>query len=211
MCDGQGRPVILLLSEGQMSDHRGAALMLASLPRAKELLGDKGYDSNRFRDTLTERGIIPCIPSSKSRKVPLPYDKALYRQRHRIENMFGRLKDWRRIAMRYDRCAHTFMSAICLAAAVLFWINESRPQALLPDVPPLAETLPGFDAVFWQGLFVPVGTPEWVIARLSEALRTATEDPELRAAMAAQGVAAETGDAATLRRLLVDTLRCGGS
>ena len=99
--------------------------MLPSLPRAKEMLGDKGYDSNRFRDALTERGIAPCIPSSKSRKVPIPYDKALYRQRHRIENMFGRLKDWRRIAMRYDRCAHTFMSAICLAATILFWINGS--------------------------------------------------------------------------------------
>ena len=49
----------------------------------------------------------------------------LYRQRYRIENMFGRPKDWRRIAMRYDRCAHTFMSAICLAAAILFWINEA--------------------------------------------------------------------------------------
>ncbi|MGY4799872.1 transposase [Teichococcus aerofrigidensis] len=67
----------------------------------------------------------PCIPSSRSRKLPIPYDKALYRQRHRIENMFGRLEDWRRIAMRYDRCAHTFMSAICLAATTLFWINEA--------------------------------------------------------------------------------------
>ena len=75
-----------------MSDHRGAALMLPSLPRAKEMLGDKGYDSNRFREALTERGIQPCIPSSKSRKIPIPYDKTLYRQRHRIENMFGRLK-----------------------------------------------------------------------------------------------------------------------
>jgi transposase len=108
-----------------MSDNKGAALMLSSLPRAKQLLGDKGYDSNRFRQALTERGIEPCIPSSRSRKIPIPYDKTLYRQRHRIENMFGRLKDWRRIAMRYHRCAHTFMSAICLAATVLFWINES--------------------------------------------------------------------------------------
>ena len=107
-----------------MSDHRGAALMLPSLPRAKELLGDKGYDSNRFREALVERGIAPCIPSSKSRKVPLPYDMALYRQRHRIENMFGRLKDWRRIAMRYDRCAHTFFSAITLAATVIFWLGQ---------------------------------------------------------------------------------------
>jgi putative transposase len=72
----------------------------------------KGYDSNRFRRALIERGIEPCIPSSKSRKVPIPYNRALYRQRHPIENMFGHLKDWRRIAMRYDRCAHTFMSAI---------------------------------------------------------------------------------------------------
>jgi putative transposase len=108
-----------------MSDHRGAALMLPSLPQAKELLGDKGYDSNRFRQALASRGITPCIPSSRSRKVPILYDKTLYRQRHHIENMFGRMKDWRRIAMRYDRCAHTFMSAICLAATVIFWINES--------------------------------------------------------------------------------------
>jgi putative transposase len=117
--------VVLLLSEGQMSDHKGAALMLSSLPRTKLLIGDKGYDSNRFRQALAARGITPCIPSSRSRKLPIPHDKTLYRQRHRIENMFGRLKDWRRIAMRYDRCAHTFMSAVCLAATVLFWINES--------------------------------------------------------------------------------------
>jgi transposase len=44
-------------------------------------------------------------------------DAALYKQRHRIENMFAKLKDWRRVAMRYDRCAHTFFSAICIAAA----------------------------------------------------------------------------------------------
>jgi putative transposase len=117
--------VALLLSEGQMSDHKGAALMLPSLPEAKDLIGDKGYDSNRFRQALAARAIAPCIPSTRSRKVPISHDKTLYRQRHRIENMFGRMKDWRRIAMRYDRCAHTFMSAICLAATVLFWINES--------------------------------------------------------------------------------------
>jgi len=46
----------------------------------------------------------------------------LYRQRHRVENMIGRLKDWRRVATRYDRCAHTFFSAICIAAIVTFWL-----------------------------------------------------------------------------------------
>ena len=112
----------LLLTEGQMSDHKGAALLLPALPAARELLGDRGYDSNRFRTALLERGITPCIPSTRSRKIAMPYDKTLYRQRHRIENAFSRLKDWRRIAMRYDRSAHTFFSAICIAATVTFWL-----------------------------------------------------------------------------------------
>jgi transposase len=113
---------VLLLSEGQMSDHKGAKLMLDVLPSASSLLGDKGYDSNWFRKALADRGIKPCIPPTKSRKQPIGYDKRLYRQRHRIENMFGKRKDWRRIATRYDRCAHTFFSAICIAATVIFWL-----------------------------------------------------------------------------------------
>ncbi len=118
--------MVLLLTEGQASDHRGAALMLHKLTPARELIGERGYDSGRFRAELAARGIAPCIPSTRSRKVPIPHDATLYRQRHRIEIMFGRLKDWRRIAMRYDRCAHTFFSAITLAATVIFWLdNES--------------------------------------------------------------------------------------
>ena len=112
----------MMLSEGQMSDHTGAALMVDALPEAAELLGGKGYDSNDFREALVKRGIEPCIPSSRSRKVPLPCDAVLYKQRNRIERMFGKLKDWRRIATRYDRCAHTFFSAICIAATVTFWL-----------------------------------------------------------------------------------------
>lgn len=115
----------MLLSEGQMSDHRGAGLLLDVLPRAAVLIGDKGYDSRRFRDALAERGTSTCIPSSRSRKIPIPHDKALYRTRHKVENLFARLKDWRRIATRYDRCAHTFMAAITIAAIMIFWINES--------------------------------------------------------------------------------------
>tara|TARA_R110002096_G_C14235379_1_gene692303 strand:- start:15 stop:410 length:396 start_codon:yes stop_codon:yes gene_type:complete len=124
VCDGQGRPIVLLLSEGQMSDYKGAALMIDALPKAKSLLGDKGYDADWFRQALQERGITPCIPSKSNRKAPPEYDKLLYRDRHKIENMFGKLKDWRRIHTRYDRCAHTFMSAIAIAAIVIFWINQ---------------------------------------------------------------------------------------
>jgi transposase len=122
VCDGQGRPLIMLLSEGQMSDYKGAALMIEALPPATQLLGDKGYDADWFRQALAERGITACIPSKSNRKKPIEHDRVLYRQRHKIENMFGRLKDWRRIHTRYDRCAHTFMSAICIAAAVIFWL-----------------------------------------------------------------------------------------
>ena len=93
------------------------------LPKAKELLADRGYDADWFRKALLEKGIAPCIPSRKTRKIPVEYDKDLYKQRHKIENMFGRIKDWRRIAMRYDRCAHTFFSAICIAAVVIFYLN----------------------------------------------------------------------------------------
>ncbi len=107
-----------------MSDHRGARLVLDALPPASTLIADRGYDSNGFREALLEKGIEPCIPSSRSRKVLIPHDKALYRQRHKIENMFARLKDWRRIATRYDRCAHTFFSAICIAATVAFYLNQ---------------------------------------------------------------------------------------
>lgn len=112
----------MLLSEGQMSDYKGAALMMGALPSAKHMLADRGYDADWFRDALTARGITPCIPSKANRKVPILHDKDLYRQRHKIENMFGKLKDWRRIATRYDRCAHTFFSAIAIAAAVIFWL-----------------------------------------------------------------------------------------
>lgn len=113
----------MLLSEGQMSDYKGAALMIHALPRAKALLADRGYDADWFRAALADRGISACIPSKANRKVPIAHDKTLYRQRHKIENMFGKLKDWRRIHTRYDRCAHTFMSAICIAASVIFWLN----------------------------------------------------------------------------------------
>jgi transposase len=124
VCDGEGRPLVLLLTEGQASDHTGARIVLDSLPKAACLIADRGYDSNWFREALAERGTTPCIPSTKNRKTPLPYDEALYRQRHKIENMFAKLKDWRRIATRYDRCAHTFFSAVCIAATVIFYLKQ---------------------------------------------------------------------------------------
>lgn len=124
VCDGQGRPVIMLLSEGQMSDYKGARLIVDALPPAKWLLADRGYDADWFRDALQEKGIQPCIPPKKNRKTKIQFNDKLYKQRHKVENMFGKLKDWRRVATRYDRCAHTYFSTICIAAAFIFYLNQ---------------------------------------------------------------------------------------
>ena len=107
-----------------MSDYKGARLIVDALPPAKHLLADRGYDADWFREALRDKGIEPCIPSRKNRNRKIDYDTDLYKQRHKVENMFGKLKDWRRIATRYDRCAYTFFLAICIAAFVIFWINQ---------------------------------------------------------------------------------------
>lgn len=113
----------MILTAGQVSDYKGAEYLLPLLPKAKEMIGDRGYDADWFRAALKSKGMKPCIPPKKNRRVQYRYDKNLYKQRHKVENMFSHLKDWRRIAMRYDRCAHTFFSAICIAAAVIFYLN----------------------------------------------------------------------------------------
>ncbi len=120
--DANGRPISLFMTAGQVSDYTGAAALLDSLPRAQCLLGDRGYDADGFRDALQARGITPCIPGHKTRTEPIRYDKRRYKRRNRIKIMFGRLKDWQRVATRYDRCPTVFLSAIALAATVLFWL-----------------------------------------------------------------------------------------
>ncbi len=113
---------MLLLTEGQASDYKGAALLTDGLPAARSLIADRGYDANWFRDALAERGITPCIPPKSNRKSNIAHDRMLYRQRHQIGKMFGRIKDWRHIHTCYDRCAHAFMSAIAIAATVICWM-----------------------------------------------------------------------------------------
>ena len=120
--DARGRPISFFMTVGQVSDYTGAAALLDGLPKADWLLGDRGYDADWFRDALEEKGITPCIPGRKSRNKPVKYDKRRYKSRSRIEIMFGRLKDWRRVATRYDRCPTVFLSAIALAATVIFWL-----------------------------------------------------------------------------------------
>jgi transposase len=98
-------------------------LSLNNINRLAVLLSNLGgYDADWFRDALIDMGISPCIPSRRGRKEAIPHDANLYRQRHKIENMFARLKDWRRISTRYDRCPILFLSACALAATVIYWL-----------------------------------------------------------------------------------------
>lgn len=83
---------------------------------------DRGYDADRFRNALLYKGISPCVPGRRNRKESVPHDKELYKQRHKIKIMFGRLKDWRKIGTRYDCCSHIFLSAIYIVAIVSFYL-----------------------------------------------------------------------------------------
>ncbi|MFY2822414.1 IS5 family transposase [Ruegeria sp. MALMAid1280] len=122
ICDCKERPLNLFVTAGQVSDYIGAKALLSSLPNVDWLLGDRGYDADWFREALEDKGIRACIPGRNQRKATVKYDKRRYKRRNRIETMCGRLKDWRRVATRYDGCPKVFLSAIALAATVIFWL-----------------------------------------------------------------------------------------
>ena len=92
-----------------------------ALPRV--MLGDKGFDGDEVRQELLVRGILPVIPPKASRREPIACDFRLYRERNRIERMFNKLKQFRRIATRYDKTARAYLSFLNLAGARL-WIRS---------------------------------------------------------------------------------------
>lgn len=87
------------------------------------LIADRGYDANHLRQFLAERQAVAVIPSTTSRAAPIPYDSQAYRQRNRIERLWCRLKDWRRLATRYDKLAANYLSGALIAATLSCWIN----------------------------------------------------------------------------------------
>jgi transposase len=89
---------------------------------AKRLLGDKAYDSAELRQWLRGRGTKCIIPNRSNRKQKFSFSKKAYRERHRVENAFCRLKDFRRIATRYDRLARNFLASVHLVATIVWWI-----------------------------------------------------------------------------------------
>jgi transposase len=111
-----------MLTPGNVADVKAAPELLARLGRTRYLLADKGYDADALRRSLRLAGTVPVIPGRRSRKRAIRYDKQRYRDRHLIENAFCRLKDFRRVATRYDKLAANFLSGVALATAFAFWL-----------------------------------------------------------------------------------------
>lgn len=111
------------LSAGQKADIAAAPDVLVQAPPMTALIADKAYDGNRLRADIVNRDAIPVIPNKTNRKRLHPFDVEAYRHRNVIERMFCRLKDFRRIATRYDKLAQNFLSAVCLAALIAYWLK----------------------------------------------------------------------------------------
>ena len=122
LADAQGRLLAILLTGGEAHDCPVAERLIRRVKPSKYMLGDKAYDSAELRDDLDERGTKPVIPNRSNRKQPFCFNKRLYKLRWRIEAAFNRLKDFRRIATRYDRLAQNYLGSVCLAAALVWWI-----------------------------------------------------------------------------------------
>ncbi len=106
-----------------MGDVRSAPSLIEKLPKAARVLGDTAYDSDEFREFLIARGSIPVIKPNPTRKNIPPFDKLSYKDRNVIERAFSHLKDWRRVATRYDKLARNYRATTMLAIILQWWIN----------------------------------------------------------------------------------------
>ena len=111
-----------MLTGGHVADCTAADALLDQMPATTILHGDKGYDSNAVRNKIESKGAAPNIPPKINRRWKNCFSPYLYRDRNAIERMFGRIKDFRRIATRYDRLATNYLAAVCLVATICYWL-----------------------------------------------------------------------------------------
>ena len=118
-CDSLGRPVRFLLAAGQSHDILAVPALLEG-QRPEAVLADRAYDANSLRIHLDQIGAKAVIPSTRSRRLPIPHDAKIYRLRNRIERCFNKLKPFRRFATRYDRLAAHYLAFTHIAAAMIW-------------------------------------------------------------------------------------------
>lgn len=119
--DALGNPVRLFLTKGQASDHTKAQALIEGF-NATYIIADKGYDSDAFITAIQNNQAIPVIPPRRNRKQPRDYDKTLYKERNLVERLFQKLKQFRRIATRFERLARHYYSMLSLVCMVI-WLN----------------------------------------------------------------------------------------
>ena len=118
LVDALGNLVRFILLPGQRHDSVGVAPMLCGIA-LDALIGDKAFDSDWLRAELNERGTLAVIPPNASRAGKIPYDREMYKWRHLVENFFQKIKEFRRIATRYDKTDTSYQATIHLVAAFL--------------------------------------------------------------------------------------------
>jgi transposase len=119
LTDALGRPLRFILTGGQVHDVVTAPALLDGI-NGGGVIADKAYDSNNLRQIIADAGMLAVIPSTRSRKVQIPHDTDLYKNRNRIERCFNKLKHFRRFATRFDRRAIHFLAFIHLASAMIW-------------------------------------------------------------------------------------------
>jgi len=111
-----------MLTAGNVADCVARATLLEQPAECDVVNADNGYDANALRQKIRERGAMANIPPKTNRKWKNCFSPFLYRSCNAIERMFCRLKDFRRVATRYNRNAVNFLAAVCLAATVSYWL-----------------------------------------------------------------------------------------
>ncbi len=113
-----------MLSAGNINDMTMAKpLIEAATGHFDRFIADRGYDTNAIRAAIADLGAEVVIPSTASRSAHIPYDRDAYKARNLIERLWCRLKDWRRIATRYDKLARNFLAGAHIAAIIIYWCN----------------------------------------------------------------------------------------
>ena len=118
---GLGCPVRFALTAGQKGDAPQANALIEGLP-AEVVMADAAYDSDRLRKIIADKGAVAVIPNNPSRAQKYPLDKHLYAQRHLIECCFSKLKQFRRVATRFEKIARNYLAVVTIAATIL-WIK----------------------------------------------------------------------------------------
>ncbi len=121
--DAKGRPVRLILSPGNDHDVTCAEVLLDGLEPHAIVIADKGYDADCVRQHIRAQGAVPNIPNKSNRKKRYRWKKSIYRERNHVERFFNKLKNFRRIATRYDKLGATFFAFVQLAS-VRIWLRS---------------------------------------------------------------------------------------